>query len=154
MFRTGKRIGPYRLERRIAAGGMAEVFVAHREGAQGFRRRVAVKTILPQLASDPDFVTMFSDEARLAAQLEHPNIAQVFDFGETEGACYLAMEFIEGASVNRTLRAANASDRTIPLAVVLHVGIAAARALAYASRCRLSIAMSPLRTSSWVVVAR
>lgn len=136
LFRTGKRIGQYRLERRIAAGGMAEVFVAHREAAQGFRRRVAVKTILPQLASDPDFVTMFSDEARLAAQLEHPNIAQVFDFGESEGACYLAMEFVEGASVNRTLRAANASDRTIPLAVVLHVGIAAARALAYAHHAR------------------
>jgi serine/threonine-protein kinase len=115
---------------------MAEVFVAHREGVQGFRRRVALKMILPQLASDPDFATMFSDEARLAAQLEHPGIAQVFDFGEADGALYLAMEFVEGASVNRTLRAANLSSKPVPLAVVLHVGIAAARALAYAHHAR------------------
>lgn len=136
LFRKGKNVGPYRLERRIAAGGMAEVFIAHREGAQGFKRRVALKMILPQLANDPDFATMFSDEARIAAQLEHPSIAQVFDFGEADGTLYLGMEFVEGASVNRTLRAANLSDKPVPLAVVLHVGIAAARALAYAHYAR------------------
>ncbi|MGB5310924.1 MAG: serine/threonine protein kinase, partial [Polyangiales bacterium] len=74
-------LGPYRIERRLAAGGMAEVFVARREGLHGFSKRVALKRILPQFASDPDFVWMFIDEARLAAMLEHPNIVQVFDFG-------------------------------------------------------------------------
>jgi serine/threonine-protein kinase len=78
------RVGPYRVERRIASGGMAEVYVAHREAAHGFERRVALKTILPQLASDPEFAAMFADEARIAARLEHPGSAQVFDFGEQD----------------------------------------------------------------------
>ena len=74
-------LGPYHIERRLAAGGMAVVFVARREGLHGFSKRVALKRILPQFSSDPDFVWMFIDEARLAALLEHPNIVQVFDFG-------------------------------------------------------------------------
>ena len=138
MGRTPMRVGPYRLERRIASGGMAEVHVAHREGANGFERRLAVKTILPQLASDPDFAAMFADEARIAARLEHPSIAQVFDFGEHEGTLYLAMELVDGASVNRLLRAAGASREPtpIPLSVILHIGIEVARALAYAHVAR------------------
>jgi serine/threonine-protein kinase len=132
------RVGPYRVERRIASGGMAEVYVAYREAAHGFERRVALKTILPQLASDPEFAAMFADEARIAARLEHPGIAQVFDFGEQDGMLYLAMELVDGASVNRLLRAATATREAtpIPLAVILHVGIEVARALAYAHVAR------------------
>lgn len=138
MPHTPMRLGPYRIERRIASGGMAEVYVAHREAALGFERRVALKTILPQLASDPEFAAMFADEARLAARLEHPGIAQVFDFGETDGMLFLAMELVDGASVNRVLRAVTASREPapVPLAVVLHVGIEVARALAYAHHAR------------------
>lgn len=138
MVRNAQRVGPYRLERRIASGGMAEVYAARREGANGFERRLALKTILPQLASDPEFVVMFTDEARLAARLEHPGIAQVFDFGEADGTLYLAMELVDGASVNRLLRAsASAREPTpIPLSVILHVGIEVARALAYAHHAR------------------
>jgi serine/threonine-protein kinase len=138
MVRSPQRVGPYRLERRIACGGMAEVHVAHREGAHGFERRVALKTMLPQLSGDPEFVAMFTDEARLAARLEHPAIAQVFDFGESAGTLYLAMELVDGASVNRVLRAATSAREptAVPLPVVLHVGIEVARALAYAHHAR------------------
>jgi serine/threonine-protein kinase len=138
MVRSSQRVGPYRLERRIASGGMAEVHAARREGAHGFERRLAIKTILPQLASDPEFVAMFTDEARLAARLEHPAIAQVFDFGEADGTLFLAMELVDGASVNRLLRATTSAREPtpIPLSVILHVGIEVARALAYAHHAR------------------
>ncbi|MFO0713583.1 MAG: protein kinase [Sandaracinus sp.] len=138
MARVPMRVGPYRIERRLASGGMAEVYIAHREGVLGFERRVALKTILPQLASDPEFAAMFADEARLAARLEHPAIAQVFDFGEADGMLFLAMELVDGASVNRLLRAATATREPtpIPLPVILHVGIEVARALAYAHVAR------------------
>ena len=79
------RLGPYELLRRIATGGMAEVYFARRAGPHGFQKIVAVKRILPQFARDADFVAMFVDEARVCARLGHPNIVQVFDFGEQDG---------------------------------------------------------------------
>lgn len=127
-----RALGPYRIERRLATGGMAEVFVAHRLGPHGFQKRLALKCILPQHARDPDFVSMFIDEARLAAQLEHPSIVQVFDFGEAQGTLFLAMEYVDGTNVNRLLRAVAANRDAVPLASALHVGAEAARALAYA----------------------
>lgn len=114
---------------------MAEVFIARRIGAHGFTRRVALKTILPQFASDPEFAAMFIDEARIAARLEHPAIGQVFDFGDADGTLFLAMEFVDGASVNRVLRA-SPEHEPFPLAATLHIGIEAARALAYAHHAR------------------
>ncbi len=80
------RLGPYELLERLATGGMAEVYLARRAGPHGFAKLVAVKRILPQLASDSDFVAMFVDEARVTARLAHPNIVQVFDFGEHQGS--------------------------------------------------------------------
>ncbi len=91
-----RALGPYRLIRRIASGGMAEVFEARRTGPSGWERRVALKCILPQHRADADFVAMFVDEARIAARLEHPGIVQVFDFGQIDGTFYLAMELIDG----------------------------------------------------------
>jgi serine/threonine-protein kinase len=127
-------IGPYRIDRRLATGGMAEVFVARREGPHGFTKRVALKRILPQYAGDPDFVAMFIDEAKVAARLEHPNVVQVFDFGEHSGSLFLAMELVEGTNVNRLLRAAGARDEIIPLDTALYITAQVAQALAYAHR--------------------
>jgi serine/threonine-protein kinase len=124
-------LGPYRIERRLAAGGMAEVFVARREGLHGFSKRVALKRILPQYASDPDFVWMFIDEARLAAMLEHPNIVQVFDFGTMGEELVLVMELVDGSNVSRLLRTAPA-DSPIPWDVALHIAYQTAQALDYA----------------------
>ena len=129
---TPKSLGPYVLEQRIATGGMAEVFVAKRLGPHGFSKRVALKRILPQFARDADFVAMFIDEARLAAQLDHPNVVQVFDFGEHGGELFLAMEMVDGANVNRLLRMTSIRAEPIPLDVALHLVSQTARALAYA----------------------
>jgi len=130
------RLGAYVLEKRLATGGMAEVFVARREGAHGFVKRVALKRILPQYLKDPDFISMFINEARLAAHLEHPNIVQVFDFGEQDHELYLAMELIVGSNVNRLLRGVANREEAVPLDVALHITSQTARALAYAHRAR------------------
>ena len=129
-------LGPYRIERRLAAGGMAEVFVARRLGPHGFEKRLALKRILPQNARDPEFVGMFIDEARLAARLEHPNIVQVFDFGEHGGSLFMAMEMVEGTTVGRLLRTVASHKETVPLGPALHIAYEAANALAYAHSLR------------------
>jgi serine/threonine-protein kinase len=130
------RLGAYVIEKRLATGGMAEVFVANRQGAHGFVKRVALKCILPQYLKDPDFTTMFINEARLAAHLEHPNIVQVFDFGEQDHELFLAMELVVGSNVNRLLRAVSNREEAVPLDVALHIASQTARALAYAHRAR------------------
>lgn len=129
-------LGPYRIERRLAAGGMAEVYVAHRLGPHGFQKRVALKRILPQHARDPEFVAMFIDEARLAARLEHPGIVSVFDFGEHEGQPFMAMELVEGTTIGRLLRTLSCHRETVPLGPALHIVHEAAAALAYAHGLR------------------
>jgi len=133
---SGPTLGPYIIERRLATGGMAEVFVARREGPHGFLKRVALKRILPQYVRDPDFVQMFIAEARLAGRLAHPNIVQVFDFGEANGELFLAMELVVGSNVNRLLRAVALKNEAVPLDVALHVASQTAQALAYAHRAR------------------
>jgi serine/threonine-protein kinase len=127
---------PYYIERRLAAGGMAEVFVAKRLGPHGFEKRVALKRILPQFAIDTDFVYMFIDEARLAARLDHANIVQVFDFGQFDASFFIAMELIDGSNTNLLLRAVAARDEAVPLDVALHIVTEAAKALAYAHNLR------------------
>ncbi len=92
----GIRFGRYVLQRQIAVGGMAEIFLAKQQGPGRFERSVIIKRILPHLARDPKFVGMFLDEAALAAQLSHPHIAQLFDFGEEQGHYYLALELVRG----------------------------------------------------------
>jgi eukaryotic-like serine/threonine-protein kinase len=130
------RIGGYELGERLGIGGMAEVFEAFRTGPHGFRKRVALKRILPHVAVDPAYVAMFIEEASLVAQCEHPNIVHVFDFGEDGFELYLAMELVEGVSVGRMLRVLAARGDAVPLDVALHVTVQAARALAYAHRLR------------------
>jgi serine/threonine protein kinase len=130
------RLGPYELLRRIATGGMAEVYLARRGGPHGFKKIVAVKRILPQYARDPDFVAMFVDEARVCARLGHPNIVQVFDFGEQDGELYMAMEYVDGTTGARLVRAAAARSEDIPIDVALHVTLSVLRALEYAHSAR------------------
>src|SRR5579859_4442243 len=126
------RLGPYELLRRIATGGMAEVYLARRAGPHGFQKTVAVKRILPQYARDPDFVAMFVDEARVCARLTHPNIVQVFDFGEQDGELYMAMEYVDGTSCARMIRAAAGRGEEIPLEVSLYMALSMLHALEYA----------------------
>ncbi|MBL9108167.1 MAG: serine/threonine protein kinase, partial [Myxococcales bacterium] len=113
---------------------MAEVYEAVREGPHGFAKRVALKRILPQSIRDPEFMAMFIEEARLAARLEHPNIVQVFDFGEDHGELFIVMELVDGTNLNRMLRRIARDRGTIPLEVALLIGARIAGALAYAHR--------------------
>ncbi|MBS1149166.1 MAG: serine/threonine protein kinase [Myxococcaceae bacterium] len=116
----------------LGRGGMAEVWKAKLEGAGGFSRTVVVKRILPQFAADPHFAQMFQREARLSSQLTHANIVQVFEFGEHAGEAFLAMEYLEGRDLTRTLSAAIQTG--VPLGPGLAVFLVReiARALAYA----------------------
>ena len=88
--------GKYYLLERINVGGMAEVFRAKAFGVEGFERLVAVKRILPNIAEDKEFIRMFIEEAKLAVQLNHANIAQIFDLGVVDGSYYIALEHIHG----------------------------------------------------------
>jgi len=130
------RLGPYELIERLATGGMAEVYLARRAGPRGFQKLVALKRILPQLARDPDFVAMFVDEARVCATLSHPNIVQVFDFGEQDEELYMAMEYVDGTTGARLIRAAAARGQELPLEVSLHVALSILRGLEYAHAAR------------------
>jgi serine/threonine-protein kinase len=115
---------------------MAEVYLARRAGPHGFQKLVAVKRILPQYTRDPDFVAMFVDEARVCARLSHPNIVQVFDFGEQDGELYMAMEYVDGTTGARLVRAAAGKVEDIPLEVVVHLVMSVLRALDYAHGAR------------------
>src|SRR5687768_13011297 len=103
---NAQRFGKFDLLKKLATGGMAEVFLAQQTGIEGFKRLLVVKRILPHLADDPDFVQMFLNEARIAARFSHPNIAQIFDLGETNGTYFIAMEFVHGEDLGRVMRKA------------------------------------------------
>ena len=129
--------GQYEILERIASGGMAELYKAKRTGVEGFQKIVAIKKILPHLADDEEFVTMFADEAKLAAQLNHPNIIHIYDLGKIQaGGYFIAMEYVDG----RDLRAIQqgGGDMGVPLPVPLAVYVASkvAAALDYAHRRR------------------
>src|SRR3954469_24556844 len=86
--------GRFRLTGRIGIGGMAEVFRAMVKGPEGWERELVVKRILPQLSGNPDFTRMFIREAKISALLMHPNIVQIYEFGEAEGTYFIAMESV------------------------------------------------------------
>lgn len=104
-LKPGDHLGKYTLVRRLAAGGMAEVFVARYAGIGGFEREAVVKCVLPHLARDARYVEMFLREASLAARLTHPNVCPVFDVGEEDGRHYLAMDYLEGVPLSEVIEA-------------------------------------------------
>jgi TonB family protein len=129
-----REFGQYTLLRRIATGGMAEVWQARMKGVEGFQKTVAIKKILPHLTDSVDFVTMFIDEAKLAAQLNHPNIIHIYDLGKLEDDYYIAMEYVEGKDLRSILNQARSSQRPLPLGLALLVAARLAAALDYAHR--------------------
>ncbi len=101
---SGMRLGRYELLVAIARGGMARVWAARQHGQRGFTKLVAIKTILPHLAMEPEFERMFLDEARIASNVHHPNVCEIYELGDEEGVLYLAMEWVNGDSLARVLR--------------------------------------------------
>ncbi len=98
-FEKADKVGPYMLTKKIAQGGMAELYLAEYIREDGFRRTVAIKKILPHLSQNQDFVDMFIREARLAAMLQHPNIVQIFDLIKMHNSSFMAMEYIDGKNL-------------------------------------------------------
>jgi serine/threonine protein kinase len=129
---AGATIGTYVLERKLGEGGMAEVYLARRSGPHGFTKRVAIKRILPELSDDSQLIQMFCDEARVAATLNHPNIAQVLEFADHEGELYIVMEYVDGVSCSALLRTAAQRGEAIPTGAALYVARETLLALSFA----------------------
>src|SRR5256885_4656462 len=115
------RFGKYVLLKRIATGGMAELFLARQVGVAGFEKLVVVRRILEHLSTDHDFVSMFLDEARLASSLNHPNVVQVYDLGHEAGAYFMAMEFVAGHDLYSVARKAALQSAPIPPEVAARI---------------------------------
>ncbi|HEY3448526.1 MAG TPA: serine/threonine-protein kinase [Myxococcales bacterium] len=125
-------IGKYRLLRKIATGGMAEVYLAQTSGPAGFQKTLVLKRILPHLAEDANFVGMFLNEAKLAALLNHPGIVQIFDLGEADGSYFIAMEYIDGPNLRALCRKAVEAGKVIPYEYAAKVISMACEGLHYA----------------------
>jgi serine/threonine-protein kinase len=136
--------GRYELLRKLAAGGMAEVFLARQWGRGGFFRDVVIKRLFRHLCDDERQLRMFQDEARLLAELCHPNIPQVFDLGVEDGQWYLAMEWVDGHVLSDLLMAGARSHQPMPLPVALGIVIQLCEALHHAHE-RRDKAGRPLR---------
>jgi serine/threonine protein kinase len=117
----GFKLDRYELLCPIAEGGMASVWIARQTGKHGFEKLVAIKTILPKFASDPGFQTMFLDEARIAARIEHANVAQVLDVGEQHGTTYLVMEYVDGEALSGIHRAVKKKGARLPTGALLRI---------------------------------
>ena len=128
------RFGQFQLMEKIATGGMAEVFKARMNGVDGFQKIVAIKKILPHMAASDDFITMFADEAKLAAQLNHPNIIHIYDLGKVENSYYIAMEYVEGRDLRTILKSGAEHGLPLPPELALFIASKLAAALDYAHR--------------------
>ncbi|MDC0711137.1 serine/threonine protein kinase [Stigmatella sp. ncwal1] len=126
--------GKYDLLRKIASGGMGQVFLARERG--GVERLVVLKLILPHLAEDDEFLTMFLEEARLVGRLRHPNLVTILDLSEIEGRHCLAMEFVQGDDLRRLDKQARLKGQLLPPGVVLRIISEAAAGLDYAHQAR------------------
>ena len=113
------QLGRYALHAEIAAGGMATVYLGRLHGAVGFGRTVAIKRLHPHLAKDTEFVSMFLDEARLAARVQHPNVVPTLDVVTSDGELFLVLEYIRGESLSALLRAAKAAKQPLKLPIVV-----------------------------------
>jgi eukaryotic-like serine/threonine-protein kinase len=131
-----RQFGPYRLVRQIAVGGMAELHLAKTKGIAGFEKYCALKMIHPNFAEDEQFIQMLVDEAKIAVELTHGNIAQTFDLGHVGDTYYITMEYVDGADLYKILRRASEQDLEMPLDVCAFIAKEIASALDYAHRKR------------------
>jgi hypothetical protein len=134
--RLPQTFGPYLLIERIGAGGMADVFRAMAIDPSGRGVQLAVKRMRPELGEAPDFVRMFTDEARITAMLDHPNIVRVFDFGRVDDSYYLAMEHIDGKDLSSVMLALRSAGLSLRAAPVAQICLDVARGLDYAHTLR------------------
>jgi serine/threonine-protein kinase len=119
---AGDWLGGYEIQERLRSGGMAMMYIARRHGTAGFSRKIALKVIHPHLTFDSRFINMFVDEARICSHISHPNVVHVEEFGNDRGLYFLAMEHIDGCSLNDVLRLVSTQQK--PLSVELATRIA------------------------------
>ncbi|MBC7792863.1 MAG: serine/threonine protein kinase, partial [Clostridia bacterium] len=129
-------IGDYTILNRLALGGMAEILLAKRQGPMGFAKPVVLKRLLPQLAADKMFTTMFLNEAKLAARLSHPNIVQINDLGQSGASFYIAMEYLAGEDLATIIRVMSARKARLPKHIAARIVADSANALHYAHELR------------------
>lgn len=122
----------YKVVERIAAGGMAEVYRGESAGIEGFRKKVAIKRVLPKLSQNREFIRMFLDEARLCAYLSHSKCVQVFDIGQAAGAHFIVMEFVDGADLQGVLEHLQRHEQPMPVEVACLIAMHVCEGLAYA----------------------
>src|SRR3954447_8521307 len=128
--------GKYFLLERINVGGMAEVFKAKTFGVEGFERLVAVKRILPNIAEDEEFIAMFIDEAKIAVQLQHANVAQIFDLGKVEDAFFIALEYVHGKDLRAIFDRMRNRGEPLPVALACYIMMQVCEGLDYAHNKR------------------
>ena len=124
--------GKYTLIDRIAVGGMAEIFLARQAGLDGFEKTIVLKRIRPHLSKQSSFVRMFLNEAKLAAQLNHPNIVQIYDLGRIGESHYIAMEYIFGRDMRRIIPKADSLEIPFPMVYALKIASSVCEGLYYA----------------------
>jgi serine/threonine protein kinase len=125
--------GRYLLVQRLSRGGMGEIFLA-KHGLAGFEKLAVIKKVLPHLAADAQFISRFVDEAQVAIKLQHVNIAQVFEVGRVGDEYFLALEYVEGRDLRRTLGVLGQRKQRLPVDLALFIGRELANGLAYAHR--------------------
>jgi len=129
-----KKFGKYYFLERISVGGMAEVFKAKSFGVEGFEKLIAIKRILSNVAEDEDFISMFIDEAKIAVQLNHANIAQIFDLGNIDGSYFIALEYIHGKDLRTIWDRHNRRSLLLPIPMSVYTIIRVCEGLDYAHR--------------------
>tara|TARA_B100001750_G_scaffold144356_1_gene115218 strand:- start:221 stop:1660 length:1440 start_codon:yes stop_codon:yes gene_type:complete len=122
----------YRVVKRLEAGGMAEVFIGEAQSVQGFKKKVAIKRVLPHLAQNKNFIGMFLDEARLGARLSHANIVSVFDIGAADDTYFIVMEFVDGCNLKKIIEILRKQGRTVPFKEAIYMTMHACRGLSFA----------------------
>ncbi|MBL9101460.1 MAG: protein kinase [Myxococcales bacterium] len=130
------QFGPYKLIERISVGGMAEVYKAIEHGVEGFERTVAVKRILPHIAEDDEFITMFKDEAKIAGQLNHGNIAQIYNLGQQGDSFYIALEYVAGKDLRNIFTRCQQQGKPMPIAQACFIVMKVCEGLDYAHNKR------------------
>ncbi|MFY0568870.1 protein kinase domain-containing protein [Archangium lansingense] len=131
---SNENYGKYQLLKRLAMGGMAQIYLARQRGPEGFEKLLVIKRILPHLAENEDFVRMFLDEARIAARLDHPNIVDIYDLGAQDDTFFIAMEYIHGEDLRRVWKRAERSGQLIPVPLVCRIMIEACAGLDHAHK--------------------
>ncbi|MGZ3690652.1 MAG: protein kinase domain-containing protein [Pseudobdellovibrio sp.] len=144
MSQTYEQFGKYLLLEKVAAGGMAEIYLAKSGAANGLNKFFAIKRILPQFSNNEDFVSMFKEEAKVCINLNHSNVVSIFDFGIEQGQFYLVMDYVEGRNLRQIINELKKSNKSFSIDQALYLVKEAAAGLDHAHRCVDSTNGKPL----------